>query len=436
MVARAISVPVMDVPGSVSRSLLSRLGPKFDSRAVQFFADYSKSHDNLYAEAIFAYICLTSCSLSYSCYSIVDVDGNKFLGVYAQIASNAVGYNNPIVLEASRSNEMITALANRRCLGVYPGKSLADNIDRLMRIAPAGHSMPSKLHSFYHQLKKRGESSTPWTTEELESCLQNAEPGSPSLSILSFKNSFHGRGFGSLSTTRSKAIHELDVPAFDWPVAEFSELKYPLAEKKEGNDKEVKRCLAEVDRIMTSRRSPVSAIIVEPIQSEGGDNHAPPSFFQGLQDITKKHDALLIADEVQTGFGATGKFWAHEDWNLREPVDIVTFGKKVQIAGYFFVSTLINPNKAYRQFNTWMGDEAQLIICNAIIDEILQKQLLTKISKVGNALYASLKTLSEKHPQRIRNLRGEGCGTYILFDTDGAMALCGKMKLLGVIHPP
>lgn len=75
--------------------------------------------------------------------------------------------------------------------------------------------------------------------------------------------------------------------------------------------------------------------MVEPIQSEGGDNEASPEFFQQLQRIGKKYGAGLLIDEVQTGGGATGKFWCHEHFNLETPPDVVTFSKKMQMGGYF-----------------------------------------------------------------------------------------------------
>jgi hypothetical protein len=119
-------------------------------------------------------------------------------------------------------------------------------------------------------------------------------------------------------------------------------------------------------------------LIVEPIQSEGGDNHASPAFFQGLRDITKKHGVMMIVDEVQTGFGATGKFWGHEHWKLTSPPDLVTFSKKAQTAGYFFGDRALIPDKAYRQFNTWIGDAARVIMSKAIIEEILAKDLVAQ----------------------------------------------------------
>lgn len=100
-----------------------------------------------------------------------------------------------------------------------------------------------------HRRRERGEG-VGWTKEEIESCMDNAKPGSPELAILSFKNSFHGRGFGSLSTTRSKAVHKLDIPAFNWPQAPFPALKYPLEQHAAENEAEEKRCLEEVEKLI------------------------------------------------------------------------------------------------------------------------------------------------------------------------------------------
>lgn len=263
---------------------------------------------------------------------------------------------------------MISALVNRPAIGNFPSNFWATILqDGLLRIAPAGlnkiftaqsgseaNELAYKASFMLYRRRERGDGD--WTEEEMTSSVANAKPGSPDLAVLSFADSFHGRGFGSLSTTRSKAVHKLDIPSFDWPQAPFPRLKYPLEQHVEENDAEERRCLAEVERLITTWRFPVAALIVEPIQSEGGDNHASPAFFQGLRDITKKHNVVMIADEVQTGFGATGKFWGHEHWNLSSPPDIVTFSKKAQTAGYFFGDQMLVPDKAYRQFNTYVHD--------------------------------------------------------------------------------
>lgn len=81
---------------------------------------------------------------------------------------------------------------------------------------------------------------------------------------------------------------------------------------------------------------------------------------------------------MPTGFGATGKFWAHEHWNLTSPPDMVTFSKKAQTAGYFFGDRMLVPDKAYRQFNTWMGDPARAVLSRAVVAEILDNDLAAK----------------------------------------------------------
>jgi 4-aminobutyrate aminotransferase / (S)-3-amino-2-methylpropionate transaminase len=226
----------------------------------------------------------------------------------------------------------------------------------------------------YYRRKQRGED-VDFTPEELSSCMKNEQPGtsltqllttgSPDLAILSFGRAFHGRMFGSLSTTHSKAIHKLDslpfqyyltiVPSFNWPQVPFPALKYPLEDNMGINHREEERILSLVEKTIKEWHAPVAALIIEPIQSEGGDNHASPSFFRGLRDITKRLGVVFIVDEVQTGVGSTGTFWAHEKWGLAkgdEP-DIVTFSKKFQAAGWYFHDEKLIPNKPYRQFNTW-----------------------------------------------------------------------------------
>lgn len=233
---------------------------------------------------------------------------------YSQIASIPVGYNNQALIEAAKSPDMISALVNRPAIGNFPSSTWHEILRTgLLRVAPNGldriftaqsgseaNELAYKAAFMLYRRKQRGEG-VEWTAEETASCLTNSKPGSPDLAILSFADSFHGRGFGSLSTTRSKAVHKLDIPAFDWPRAPFPALKYPLEQHAQENAAEEKRCLDEVERLLTTWKCPVAAVIVEPIQSEGGDNHASPAFFQGLRDVTQKCGALLIADEVQTG---------------------------------------------------------------------------------------------------------------------------------------
>ena len=366
---------------------------------------------------------------------------------YAQIASIPVGYSNPALLHAATSPQMASAIVNRPALGNFPQHDWAEILKTgILKVAPKGLNQvftamagsdanegAYKAAFIYKRQQQRGGAHVDFTSEEINSSMLNQAPGAPQLSILSFKTAFHGRLFGSLSTTRSKPIHKLDIPAFDWPQATFPLLKYPLEENVEYNKKAEQEALENVEHLLTTHHLPPCAVVVEPIQSEGGDNHASPAFFRSLRELTKKHDVLLIVDEIQTGVGATGKFWAHEHWDLPSPPDMVTFSKKAQTAGYYFGNPELRPNRPYRQFNTWMGDPARAILFRAIIEEIERLDLVSNTAQVGDYLYWGLERLQSQYPHEIMNLRGKGQGTFIAFDSPRRDEFLKKAKGVGVI---
>lgn len=341
---------------------------------------------------------------------------------------------------------MVRALINRPALGNFPSSDWAEILRTgILKVAPKGldqvftamagsdaNETAYKAAFMYRRQQERGGAHVEFSEEDIKSAMLNQSPGAPQLSILSFKTAFHGRLFGSLSTTRSKPIHKLDIPAFDWPQATFPLLKYPLEEHVEENKKAEEEALADVERMITTHHLPPAAVVIEPIQSEGGDNHASPAFFQGLRKLTKKHNVLMIVDEVQTGVGATGKFWAHDHWNLDTPPDMVTFSKKAQTAGYYFGNPDLRPNKPYRQFNTWMGDPARAILFRAIIEEIEKNDLVNHTAAVGDYLFKGLEDLSKQYPHEIMNLRGKGQGTFIAFDSPRRDEVLAKAKGVGI----
>ncbi|KAI4689252.1 uncharacterized protein J4E88_002602 [Alternaria novae-zelandiae] len=412
------------IPGPESKKAIERLSKVFDTRSLNMMADYSQSYGNY----------------------IADLDGNVLLDVYAQIASIPVGYNNPSLLLAATSPDMASAIINRPALGNFPQHDWADILETgILSVAPKGlnqvftaqagsdaNELAYKAAFMWKRQQQRGGIDADFSAEDISSSMNNKAPGAPDMSILSFKTGFHGRLFGSLSTTRSKPIHKLDIPAFDWPQAPFPVLKYPLHEHEAENAAEEQRCLDETESILLNYHNPPAAVVIEPVQSEGGDNHATPFFFRGLRALTKKHNVLLIVDEVQTGVGATGKFWAHEHWGLDSPPDMVTFSKKAQTAGYYFGDNALRPNKPYRQFNTWMGDPARAILFRSIIQEINRMDLVNSTAVTGDYLFAGLQRLSERFPQEIQNLRGKGQGTFIAFDSVRRDEVLRKAKGEGV----
>ncbi|KAM0276643.1 hypothetical protein ACHAQH_006552 [Verticillium albo-atrum] len=377
--------------------------------------------------------------------SIADPDGNVLLDMFAQIASIPIGYNNPQLLKATQSLDIQSALINRPALGSFPQHDWLTILKSgLLAAAPKGldkiytsmtgsdaNEMAFKAAFMWKRQHERG-AGVDFTEAEISSSMNNLQPGSPNMSILSFKKGFHGRLFGSLSTTRSKAIHKLDIPAFDWPAAPFPQLKYPLEENVRENEEEEDMCLRETENLLINSASPPAAMVIEPIQSEGGDNHATPRFFRRLRELAKKHNVIFIVDEVQTGVGATGKFWAHEHWDLASPPDIVTFSKKAQAAGFYYADPTLKPSQPYRQFNTWMGDPARALLFSAIFQEIRRLDLVRNAAETGDYLFSGLSRLQEKYPGEILNLRGKNLGTFIAFDSPRRDELVKKAKASGI----
>ena len=388
------------LPGPKSMELMKALDKVQQTGSVKLFIDYEKSIGNY----------------------MVDADGNTFLDIITQISSIPLGYNHPALIQAMRSQANMAEFINRPCLGFLPPKQFMDRISNaLLAVAPKGLSevqtmacgscsVENALKAAFFRYRDLQRGGVPPTQEELHSTIYNQSPGSPKLSAMSFDGSFHGRTFGALSCTHSKAIHKLDVPAFEWPIAKFPRYKYPLEQNQRKNAEEDKKCLAHVEQLIHDykNKAPVAAMIIEPIQAEGGDFHGSPAFFQGLRKICTEHNIGMIVDEVQTGCGPTGKFWAHEHFGLEDnPPDFVTFSKKMLLGGYFYRPEF-RPKQAYRVFNTWMGDPAKLIMLEQVINVIHSEGLLEKIGQTGSNLQRNLNELQEKFSGLVSNSRGRG----------------------------
>lgn len=397
-----------NVPGPESMRLLQKLDKSQGNIGhVHYFANYEKSCGNY----------------------IVDADGNTMLDLFTQISSSPLGYNHPNMIRAIQDPANLTMLINRPSLGKWPSEDWPDRLERtLMHVMPKGLDHVQTMmcggcaneHAFkhmfcYYMKKKRGDN--PITTEELEGAIKNELVGCPPLTVLSFKNGFHGRTMATLAATHCKAIHKLDMPTLDWPFAEFPQLKYPLEEHVEENRASEQRSLEGVRAKIAeynNKGTPVAGIIVEPVQAEGGDNHASKEFFQGLQAIAKELDIVFMVDEVQTGGGSSGKYWLHEHWDLPEAPDIVSFAKKMQTTGFYYKDHL-KMYMPYRVFNTWMGDPHKIILLEAVIKTIEEEGLLASIAKAGDFFRDGLSVLEKSYPHLIRNTRGIGSFNAIDF---------------------
>jgi 4-aminobutyrate aminotransferase / (S)-3-amino-2-methylpropionate transaminase len=151
----------------------------------------------------------------------------------------------------------------------------------------------------------------------------------------------------------------------------------------------------------------MAALIVEPIQGEGGGNHASAAFFRGLRGLCTEHGVAFIADEVQTGVGATGRMWAHEAWGPEGAPDLVTFSKKMQLGGYFSRPEFL-PDEPLRIFNTWLGDPLRGAQAEVIIEVIERDGLLDYTAATGELLGAGLAALEAEFPELFSQARHTG----------------------------
>lgn len=266
--------------------------------------------------------------------------------------------------------------------------------------------------------------------------------------IISFEGAFHGRTLGALAVTHRKKAR-LGFPTFDWPQAIFptDDPRAPAATqrreerslrqvweilrghgRREAFAEELARLdgfLAEAgevasfvaaereriggEAIKKARR--VAAVLIEPIQGEGGVRLASPRFFQRLRLLTLIYDAPLIFDEVQTGFGATGRLWAHEHFNLPAPPDVVTWAKKAQNGVLFVSEALAVFFQEEKKFNTtWEGDSVGMLRLMATMERLD----LEEVRRTGGIARSALEGLQARYPEIILKVRG--LGVMLAFD--------------------
>ncbi len=405
------------IPGPRTEELRQRHSAIQDARTVHVYQDAKKSRGNY----------------------LVDVDGNVLLDVYGHIACLPIGYNHPDLLAAWKSGRFDWCAGYRPALGVAPSPEWVDLVTGAMtRIAPKGltklvtvttgaEAVENALKAAFVWLARRRRGGKGPTDADLASCMQNAQPMANAFKVLSFEGGFHGRSLGALSATRSKAIHKVDFPAFAWPTAPFPANRFPLAEHAAENLAAEERSLDAVRAVFEAHPDEVAALIVEPIQGEGGDCHASADFFRRLRRLASEHGVAFIADEVQTCGGSTGAWWAHEAWGLDDPPDLVTFSKKLQTGGYYCKEEFF-PAEPLRIFNTFLGDPLRLAQLEVIIEITERDGLLDNARSTGALLVKTLEELSAKYPGVLSNARGRG--TFAAVDARDPQTLAKVLEAL------
>jgi len=171
------------------------------------------------------------------------------------------------------------------------------------------------------------------------------------------------------------------------------------------------RALEQLDQAFAANPDDIAALIVEPIQAEGGDNHFRAEFLQALQRKCREHECFFVLDEVQTGVGITGKMWAHEHFGL-EP-DAVAFGKKMQVCGCMVGPRVDEePENVFkvssRISSTWGGGLTDMVRCGRFLEIIDEDGLVDNARVVGDRLLAGLRALERELGGLLTAPRGRG----------------------------
>ena len=230
------------------------------------------------------------------------------------------------------------------------------------------------------------------------------------LQVIHFKEAFHGRSGYTISITNTDPTKVKYYPKFDWPRITNPKIKFPLENHLDEVIQLEDKAIAEIELAIKKNLDDIAVIIIEPIQAEGGDNFFRKEFLIRLREIADENDILLMFDEVQSGFGITGKFWASEYY---VKPDIIAFGKKAQVCG-IMVSDRIddiddNVFKVSSRINsTWGADLTDMVRSKFILDVIKNENLVENAKKVGEHLKFQLTKLQDEYPNLMSNTRGLG----------------------------
>jgi len=341
------------------------------------------------------------------------------LDFFTCFASVPLGYNHPKMIndEEFKKNLMLAALTNPSNSDIYTTQ-YAQFVETFSRVG-----IPEYLpHAFFIAggglaIENALKVAMDWKVQKNFKKGYTRERG---LKVLHFEKAFHGRTGYTLSLTNTVADKTKWFAKFDWPRVSIPAIKFPFTE--DGYEDLLKRealSLAQIHQAFLDNKDDICAIIIEPIQSEGGDNHVRQEFLEQLRLIADANDCFLIYDEVQTGVGLSGKFWAHEHFGENARPDIVAFGKKMQVCGILAGNKVdeieTNVFKVPSRINsTWGGNLVDMVRSTRILEIIEEDNLLSNAGISGSYLQERLIEISKKN-EKVGNVRGRGLITAFDF---------------------
>ncbi len=321
---------------------------------------------------------------------IEDVDGNLFLDFTAGIAVTAAGHCHPHVVAAIQ--DQAAKLIHMSGTDFYYQPQI-DLSERLAKVAPGS----SAKRVFF----------TNSGAEALEAALKLARWHTGRTRAIAFLGAFHGRTYGAMSLSGSKLVHRRGFAPL---VPDIHHVPYPQGAAARNDPQAGRRCVREIEETVLARVAPpeeVAALFVEPIQGEGGYNVPPADFLPALREMCDRFGILLVADEVQSGMGRTGKYFACEHWNV-EP-DIVCTAKGIASGmplGAILAKADIMDWPSGSHASTFGGNPVSCRAALATLD-LLEQGYLRNATVQGNRLHEGLLGLKERH-KVVGDVRGLG----------------------------
>lgn len=344
--------------------------------------------------------------------------GVEFLDFYSFYASQPVGYNHPYFENREVQEELLRAakvkVANSDVYSVQYA-AFVTTFARIMGLPPLERYF--FIEGGALAVENALKAAMDW---KVRKNLQ-AGRGERGTEIIHFERAFHGRGGYTLSLTNTDPRKTEYFAKFPWPriFSPTIDFALPAAVRTEAVAEGERIAETQIREVLASKAHDVAAIIIEPIQGEGGDRHFRPEFLQALRRICDGNEILLIFDEVQTGMGITGKNWCCEHFGVMP--DLLVFGKKAQVCGVMAGPRLdeVRDNVfrlPSRISSTWGGNFTDFVRSTHFLRIIEQEHLVENARQQGEFLLEQIRLLAQRHPF-LSAVRGRGL--MIAFDLPG-----------------
>jgi 4-aminobutyrate aminotransferase/(S)-3-amino-2-methylpropionate transaminase len=328
-----------------------------------------------------------------------DVEGNRFIDFGAGIAVCNTGHSHPKVVAAAKAQ---LDKFSHTCIMVNPYEVGVELAEKLTEIAPGDSDKKAIFVST--------------GAEAVENCVKIARAHTGRRGVIAFNGGFHGRTNLTMALTGKITPYKNLFGPFP---GDIFHAPFPI----DCHDISVKASLKAIENLFKVDISPtdVAAIIVEPVQGEGGFYAAPTEFLQALRSICDKYDIVLIADEIQTGFARTGKMFSCEHSGV-EP-DLITMAKG--IAGGFPIAAVVGKSEIMDAplpgglGGTYGGSPVACAAALAVLEVIEEENLISRSAQIGTIFNERLSDLQNQYPTLIGEVRNQGSMIAIELYKDG-----------------